>query len=201
MSEEKLKEIHKYKLELFDKLPYEITKNIPPRLLANMSIKELEQLNPSYKPPKEERKPTPQEQDLLDIEALKNPKFKFDMEDPKFTKLSPAVKTIYKDRFENLVKGLDKELIAEPIKVTTGKMSMKEIPVPETIRYNPTPIVPIMSRKDIDTVDQAEKIRELRKEQEKLTQETIKKDLEIQTQERRINALKKELVKEKYDIG
>ena len=117
----------------------------------------------NYKLPKEERKLTPQEQDLEDIKAMGNPKFKFDFDDPKFAKLSPAVKTIYKDRFEHLVKGLDKELIVELPKTTAGKMSMKTIPTPETIRYNPEVIVPIMSRKEIDTVDQVEKIQELRK--------------------------------------
>jgi len=197
--EEKFNELHKYKLDLFDKLPYDITKNIPAKLLADMSISELERLDPSYKPPKEERKITPQEQDLADIEEIGHPKFKFDFDDPKFAKLSPEVKTIYKDRFENLVKGLDKELIAEPPKMTAGKMTFKNMPTAK-IEYADT-IVPILTKKDLDTEDQVEKIKELRKEQERLTQETIKKDLEIQTQEHRIRALKKELVKEKYDIG
>ena len=54
--EDKFKEIHKYKLELFDKLPYNTTKNLSVESLANMSIEQLEQLHPNYKPPKEEIK-------------------------------------------------------------------------------------------------------------------------------------------------
>lgn len=199
MSEDKLKEIHKYKLELFDNLPYEITKNIPSRLFANMSISELEQLNPSYKPPKEERKITPMEQDLLDIEASKNPKFSINIEDSKYAKLEPKIKDIYKKRFENIQKQLDKELIGEPPKMTAGKMTFKDMPTAK-IEYAET-TVPILTKKDLDTEDQVIKIRELRKEQERLTEESIKKDLEIDTQEQRIRSLKKELVKEKYDIG
>ena len=54
--EDKFKEIHKYKLELFDKLPYNTTKNLSVESLANMSIEQLEQLHPNYKPSKEEIK-------------------------------------------------------------------------------------------------------------------------------------------------
>jgi len=41
----------------------------------------------------------------------------------------------------------------------------------------------------------------LRKDQERLNEETTKKDLEIDTQNQRIRVLKRELAKEKYGIG
>ena len=198
--EEKYKAIHKYKLELLDKLPYNTTKNLSAESLANLSIEQLEQLNPNYKPPKEERKLTPQEQDLEDIKAMGNPKFKFDFDDPKFAKLSPAVKTIYKERFEHLVKGLDKELTVELPKTTAGKMSMKTIPTPETIRYNPAVIVPIMSRKEIDTIDQVEKIQELRKVRDQFQEDSYKKDIEIDMLNARNKALQREVAKERYNL-
>lgn len=199
--EERFKEIHEYKRGLIDKLPYEVSKSIPNRVIAEMSIKQLEQLNPNYKPPKEQKQElTPQQQDLADIKAMGNPQFKIDLEDPKFAKLSPAVKTIYKQRFEHLVKGLDKELTVELPKTTAGKMSMKTIPVPETIRYNPEVIVPIMSRKEIDTVDQAGKIKELRKASDKLQEDSYKKDVEIDMLNARNKALQREVAKERYKL-
>jgi len=199
--EEKFQEIHKYKMDLFDKLPFEISKKIPAKTRVDMSIKEIQQLNPNYKPPKEQKQElTPQQQDLADIKAMGNPQFKIDLEDPKFAKLSPAVKTIYKQRFESVVKGLDKELTVELPKTTGGKMSMKTIPVPETIRYNPEVIVPIMSRKEIDTVDQAGKIKELRKASDKLQEDSYKKDVEIDMLNARNKALQREVAKERYKL-
>lgn len=200
MSEDKFhkryEEYLKVKLEVFDKIPYKISKNISSEVFVDMSIEQIEKLNPSYKPPKEQKKElTPQEQDLADIDALAHPKFKIDLEDPKFVGLDPSVRNIYKDRFENLSKQLDKELSTEEPKYKVGKMSMRHIPS-ETIKYADT-TVPIMSRKEIDTVDQEKKIKELRKLSNKFQDDDQNKQNEIYELNQRIRALKTEVAKER----
>lgn len=200
MSEEQFKELLEYKNKLMDKIPYDIAKNIPSKIMANMTIEQLEKLDPKYKPPKEKKGLTPQEQDLADIKAFENPKFKIDLEDSKFARLEPKIKNIYKDRFEEVSKLLEKELSVEPLKMTAGKMSMKSIPVPEPIPYNPKTVVPIMTREEIDTVDQEKKIKELRKYQEELIDKSLKDDHEKDSLKSRVQALKKEVVKERYGI-
>jgi len=56
VSEEKrFEELHKLKLNTIDKIPYDITKNIPAKVLTEMTLTELEKLKPEYKPPKEKK--------------------------------------------------------------------------------------------------------------------------------------------------